>query len=431
MKAICDPFKDEPFDWTLKGFAPAWEGLTAAQIAAEKKSVFDVELLWPVAVLKQSAIDSNRAWMRKFLEFTGAWLAPHGKTSLAPSLLRWQMEDGAWAITAATVHHVRLYRRFGVSRILLANQIVASAEIDWIAQEMARDPKFEFYCLVDSVEGAELLAEQLRRIANPPTFRVFVEMGIEGGRAGVRSVRQGLEVAWAVASLAPYLSLVGIETFEGLNQFAPNGFDLARDIIHSAAELLHICVAERLFADKRILFSAGGSSFFDLAAFAMTNDDPATSIQPILRSGCYITHDDEAYGRMFDLLRQRVPQVDAFGPGLIGALEVWAPILSMPEPGTLICALGRRDVGSETRMPRGLKWAQRGSETVHTAPPGLNVISMFDQHSVLSAPAGHKLRIGDLLGFGVSHPCTTFDKWRTLLVVNDSYDVTDVVRTYF
>ena len=39
--------------------------------------------------------------------------------------------------------------------------------------------------------------------------------------------------------------------------------------------------------------------------------------------------------------------------------------------------------------------------------------------------------VGDLVGFGISHPCTAFDKWRVIPVVDDELRVTGAVRTFF
>jgi D-serine deaminase-like pyridoxal phosphate-dependent protein len=41
------------------------------------------------------------------------------------------------------------------------------------------------------------------------------------------------------------------------------------------------------------------------------------------------------------------------------------------------------------------------------------------------------LKPGDWLGCGISHPCTAFDKWRYLPLVDDDYRVTDSVETAF
>jgi D-serine dehydratase len=42
-----------------------------------------------------------------------------------------------------------------------------------------------------------------------------------------------------------------------------------------------------------------------------------------------------------------------------------------------------------------------------------------------------ELEVGDLIGCGISHPCTTFDKWPLLLVVDDQYNVQHAINTFF
>lgn len=428
---IQDPLADRPFDWSYKGFARAWEGLTASQIAATETSLFDGTILLPAAILKRSVVEANRAWMRDFLAVSGAALAPHGKTTMAPALFRQQAEDGAWAITAATAHHARLYRRFGVSRILMANQLLGTEEVDWVLSELETDPNFDFYCLVDSIDGVDQLAARadFRRASRP--LKVLVEMGRPGGRCGARNVVEGLKVARAAAARKPYLALVGVETFEGLGPEASDGPGRAQSMLDRTVDLASACVGEALFSGSEILLSAGGSAFFDLAAKTLASADLSGRTRVVLRSGCYISHDDGTYGRLFEALRRRIPDANQLGPGLAGALQVWARIQSIPEPGLIVCAFGRRDVGTETDMPKAVNWARPGDSVPRPAPAGLVTAAMFDQHAVLSAPLSHDLRIGDFIGFGVSHPCTTFDKWRTLLVVDDRYIVRDVLRTYF
>jgi D-serine deaminase-like pyridoxal phosphate-dependent protein len=41
------------------------------------------------------------------------------------------------------------------------------------------------------------------------------------------------------------------------------------------------------------------------------------------------------------------------------------------------------------------------------------------------------VQVGDRVGFGISHPCTAFDKWREVAIVDEDYNVVDTVSTYF
>ena len=58
---------------------------------------------------------------------------------------------------------------------------------------------------------------------------------------------------------------------------------------------------------------------------------------------------------------------------------------------------------------------------------------MNDQHAYLrwGADEADPAQVGDLIGCGISHPCTTFDKWRVLFTVDDAYRVTGAIRTFF
>ena len=49
----------------------------------------------------------------------------------------------------------------------------------------------------------------------------------------------------------------------------------------------------------------------------------------------------------------------------------------------------------------------------------------------MTVPASAPFRVGDMVACGISHPCTTFDKWRLLFIVDDDYTVTSAIRTFF
>lgn len=140
----------------------------------------------------------------------------------------------------------------------------------------------------------------------------------------------------------------------------------------------------------------------------------------MLRSGCYITHDHGLYARTSPFV--------GHDPAPLPALEVWAEVLSLPEPGRAVLGAGRRDVSTDVDLP--LPFAVRRDGRTQPVE-GLQVTGVNDQHAMVSVPEHVSLEVGDLVGLGVSHPCTTFDKWRLIPVVTDTYEVTDAVRTYF
>jgi D-serine dehydratase len=149
----------------------------------------------------------------------------------------------------------------------------------------------------------------------------------------------------------------------------------------------------------------------------------------VLRSGCYLTHDSGIYDRLLrDLHRRTGSQALAFEP----ALEVWAQVLSTPEPDLLILSAGRRDFGQDAGNPVPVKHVARGAATPRRLPAAeWAVAGVSDQHAHVKCLRGHGVEVGDLVALGPSHPCTTFDKWRVIYVVDAHYDILNVVRTWF
>ncbi|WP_206185413.1 alanine racemase [Sphingosinicella sp. CPCC 101087] len=416
---------ERPLDWRTKGLPPSAEGLTGPEIGRLGLSLLAGDLMMPSAIIREEALADNIREMQAFADRNGALLCPHGKTSMSPELLRRQLEAGAWGITAATAHHVRVYRRLGIERILLANQLVGRTDLDFVISEIARDPSFDFFCLVDSADGAALLVEAVERVASARPVQVLIETGLEGGRSGVRSTAEALALARAVAA-QPRLALRGVETFEGIRQARPDARLEAADMIDLALIAAHDIAAEGLFAEGEVLISAGGSGFLDLCAAKLPGRIGGQPVRRVIRPGCYVTHDSGLYARLTGPGGSRLPGL----PKLEHALEVWGTVLSLPEPRLAIVGAGKRDLSYDVEPPRPL-WVHR--------PPGegppneatdMTVVAMWDQHLSLSAPDG-RLAVGDLVGFGISHPCATFDRWTALLTVDGAHRVTGAVTTLF
>ncbi|MBU6407228.1 MAG: alanine racemase [Alphaproteobacteria bacterium] len=382
-----------------------------------------------MATLSARALQNNSAWMQAFLQRSGVEIAPHGKTTMAPSLFAQQIRDGAWGIAAANIQHVRAYRTFGVNRIFLANQVVDEVGLAWLLREHEADHAFELYTLIDSVVGIEAIERAFRAVAGKRPLKVLLEVGHIGGRAGVRSFEQGMAVARAAAR-SPALELCGVETFEGLFQTRTDGQARAEAMLDLMCALVEAGESEALFGSDLVL-SAGGSGFFDLAARALQRPKLSRPARLLLRSGCYLTHDDGMYRSLFSALQERSEHAASIPSALVPALHVWAQVQSCPEPGRVICAFGRRDVGADAGMPEPMYWVPRNEQSPRPAPAGHSVTALNDQHAFLQASDASPLQPGDLLGFGISHPCTTFDKWRALLVVDETGVIIDIVRTYF
>jgi D-serine deaminase-like pyridoxal phosphate-dependent protein len=408
---------DEPIDWRYKGFPPS-DGVTIGTVGTAGWNVLRGDLPLPALVLKESALEHNIALMAQWCAERGILHAPHGKTTMAPQLFNRQLDAGAWGITAATVSQARMYRAFGVERILLANELVEPGSLRWLADELAGAPELDFYCLVDSPHQVEAMSEALAGSARP--VHVLVEIGFDGGRTGCRSVAEAVDLAAAVAR-APGMELVGTEGYEGI--IAPDRSDASLAAVDAFLQRLREATVEveraGAFAGRdRIVVSAGGSAYFDRVVDVLGADWPFDKpVDLVIRSGGYVTHDVGLYERTSPLAQELRP-----------ALEAWGAVLSRPEPDRALVGLGKRDVSHDVDLPR--PELVNGRDGLREAT-GMVVTALNDQHAYVRIPPGDPLAVGDLVGCGISHPCTAFDKWRLIPVVDDDYTVVDAVATFF
>nr|WP_206955836.1 amino acid deaminase [Trinickia acidisoli] len=384
----------------------------------------DVSL--PAAVLYADRIEHNLKWMQDFVAEYGVKLAPHGKTTMAPQLFRRQIETGAWGITLATAHQTRAAYHGGVERVLMANQLVGKRNMAMIA-ELLSDPDFEFFCLVDSTDGVEQLGAFFKAAGR--RLQVLVELGVQGGRTGVRDDAQLEIVLSAIARHEGTLVLAGIELYEGIL----GDEQTVRAFLRRAVQTTRTLAQAGRFGRAPAILSGAGSAWYDVVAEEFAAESRAGTIDVVLRPGCYLTHDVGVYKKAQSDILARNPIARKMGEALLPALQVWAYVQSRPEPDLAIVGLGKRDVAFDAGMPVPARHHRPGTAAPReiAESEGWEVTKMMDQHAYLRVTPGVDLKVGDMLSFDVSHPCLTFDKWRQLLVVDKRYRITEVVETFF
>jgi D-serine deaminase-like pyridoxal phosphate-dependent protein len=397
-------------DWRTKGIWHPGPAVSDAEFAAAGHFLFGGAFTWPLMVIRKSALDHNIAELAAFCARRGLEFAPHGKTTMAPALFQAQLSAGAWGITAATAGQVLAYRAFGVPRVLMANELLDSAALGWMAGEVERGWELLYY--VDSVAGVQAAA----RAARSRPLRVLAELGYPGGRTGCRDAGELTAVARAAAA-APGVELAGVAGYEGSIATVPE----ARRFLGAVREATR-ALADAGLLPGEVIVTAGGSSYFDLVADELGGDWlPGRRLRTILRSGAYVSHDDGIYQARTPFTRM---------PGALeAALEVWAQVTSVPEPGLAIAGMGKREAPYDAGLPVPLR--VRRADGSAAPADGLSVTRFNDHHAFVSVDAGARLTPGDLICFGISHPCTAFEKWQVIPVVDDDYQVTDLIRTFF
>jgi len=380
------------------------------------------EVFSPLMLMKQSALENNLRQLADFCREQGVMLAAHGKTSMSPAILRRAVtEGGAWGLSAATPAQVRALRQFGIRNVFLANELVDPGGIRWIGEWQKQHPDHGFLCYVDSLQGVRLLEQHLgdSRIA------VLLEMSVSGGRTGCRSSAEALEIAAAIAA-SPVLQLVGVAGYEGALGAGRDaaGVQRVKDYCQMLIATAAALAEHQLFASQHIILSAGGGAWFDVVSACFTAANLPLPMTPLIRSGAYMAHDSGLYARIAPFAQ----------PGathhFTAALEIWGRVLSRPEPGLAFVDFGRRDVPFDQDLPNPL-WVRNVDGSAPRAASGMRISEVNDQHAYLLLPEEDALKPGDWVGCGISHPCTAFDKWRYLPLVDDDYCVTDSLETAF
>ncbi|MGL3199147.1 MULTISPECIES: alanine racemase [Curtobacterium] len=370
------------------------------------------DVLLPAMTLRESALASNAAVMQAYVDRHGLLFAPHMKTHMAPALARRQLDLGAWGVTVASVQQAVVAWRHGIHQILIANEVLDPAGLTWIAGRRAEDADADVLFQVDSPAGVQAAA------AHGP-LPVLVEVGFPGGRTGVRSPEDGIALARTAHDAG--LELRGVTGYEG----GLPGPDEAREYVSGVLAATE--AVRQLVAMPRTLLSMGGSAWFDAVVEAV--EARPGDVDVLLRSGASLTHDDGFYAERTPFGRH--PEEGR----LEAAIRVWGRVTSTPEPGLVLVAVGKRDISFDEGLPVVREVRPGGTadaRPVAPAPGSVTVTRLDDQHCYLRSTAeAPALAPGDVVVFGISHPCTVFDKWRRVLVLADDDTVLDTIETEF
>lgn len=424
-----DTALDEPIGARAKGFACKERFSTMRQLRDARPSLFHEGFTTPIGTLLAEPLERNMQRMSRFCAESGVEIAPHAKTTLAPQLFGKQIAHGAWGVTVATPWQARLCAEFDVPRILLANELVDIEAAEWMTCDTRRRhvPVISY---VDSPHQVERMSDALADRGAIRPLDVLLEVGWNGGRTGCRNQQAVTATAHAVA-VSPNHRLVGVAGFEGLI-----GSDASASTLAKVRAFLRRVrtFAEQLARDgafkglDTVILTAGGSGFFDLVVQELIG--PLSGGEPVtvlLRSGCYLSGDAPPHDKVSPLTRD--PELSTrFGP-LEPAIEIWTRVLSRPEPGLAILDAGKRDMPLDVAMPVPSN-VRQGTRQVD-APASWRVNGANDQHCYLSLSEADVLEPGDFVSFSVVHPCTFFDKWTWIPMVDPDYRVVDVIRTYF
>ena len=429
---LIDPLLDSRF----KGYPRTQPPRRRSEVAAAGWNVLAGDLPLPLPLLKRDALAHNLVWMQTYARSQGVDMAPHGKTTMSPQLFARQLDAGAWGLTFATVTQLAIGVAAGARRTLIANQVVSDEDLGGIQQLLAAHGGLRVVFLVDSAAQLALIEAWFMRHPGSVPFEVMLEIGVDGGRTGCRTHADALALAEQVRASAA-ARLVGVECYEGQGATGASGPDAAyaTTLMDRVEAVVRACGERDWFETDELLVSAGGSAIFDLVAGRL-RPNLGRPVRGLLRSGCYVTHDHGFYQGMVASVNARLGC--GCGEGLRPAMEVWALVQSRPEPGLAILSVGKREISYDLSLPVPIARAARGSLQAVGVPADWKITALNDQHAYLrwdasrqgAEPADAPV-VGDRVGLGISHPCTTFDKWRWMPVVDADYHIVDAITMNF
>jgi D-serine deaminase-like pyridoxal phosphate-dependent protein len=398
-----------------KGMPIAAQGTSISDFLATKPNLFTSDFQFPIMILRDSALEHNIKRMAAYCKSLGFEIAPHVKSSMSPQISQRQIDAGAWALTVANFSQASMMYASGFKRLIIGNEVVEPTSIAEIAK-INGSGAGEIIFYIDSLAGLKIAQNSIAKVPNAK-LHIFMELGSVGGRTGIRDLEL-LKVIVAEIAKDDRIYIRGVSGFEGV---IPGGNRKEEGIEKLRTFLRHIVAAARIVEPyvrgDKIIISAGGSSYFDYVAeeFAKYEGDA----HRILRSGGYVSHDHIYYENANPFMG--LSDSERFFP----ALELWSRVLSVPDPDLALLNFGKRDAGIDIDHPLPILKLDGKLQ-----PFAGKVFALSDQHAFMKITPG-SVAVGDVIGCGISHPCTNFDKWRLLPLVNDNYDVIDLVHTHF
>lgn len=390
-------------------------------------------MLLPMLTINMDIYRQNRDGLLRYAARSGALVAPHVKTAMICELASDFVDAVGWGVTVADVRQASVMADAGLKRIMLANEVGGPYGARHLARLALARPEVEFFVFADSSEAVDALAMAWRDVKPPRPLSVLLEVG--GGRAGARTLEAFAAALEALVSAGKgVLHACGVASYEGASAVADHAQSIARidELLIMQGRALGL-VRRAVDESRRLIATAGGSMYFDrvvdILAKAVKDDGNADLV---IRPGAILFGDHGMYRRAFSAMdARRSFALDGKGAQSTfqPALSVWTEVLSRPEPGLAICGMGMRDVSYDADLPQALRIFRAGVE-VRTDVSSLRVTRLNDQHAFVAIDDSD-VRVGDVVEFGISHPCTCMHLWRTVQMIDASGDIAGALGTHF
>ena len=309
-------------------------------------------------------------------------LRPHVKTNKIAEICLLMLGQGITKFKAATIAEAEMLGIVKAPDVLLAYPLTIQ-KIKRLIRLIQSFPETKFSCLVDSLEGVELLSDSFRS-ANLEAA-VFIDLNVGMNRTGILP-ENAFQLFQQIVSL-PNLKMLGLHAYDG--HIRDMDFQSRLEKCQLAfEEVVKLRIAIEKYSGKPVVLIAGGSpTSFIHASFADRECSPGTFI-----------FWDKGYAE------QLPEQPFEF------AAVLFCRVVSIPDKERICVDLGYKSVAAENPLPRVFFLnAQEAIPVAHS-----------EEHLVLKVSDSSAFNIGDAL-YGVPwHICPTVALYDNAFIVENN-----------
>lgn len=426
-------------DSKTKGFLNI-KKIQIKNIPSKKWNVLKQDVQFPILTINEDIFNKNILSMKKYTDTNNVYLAPHCKTSMSPQLLDKINSLGCWGFTAANNQQLTVLLQMGVKRIILANLITNESNLLNVFELVNKYKNVsELFICIDSVFGIDLINKISKNNNFNKKIKILIEVGLKNSRSGIRSLESLKSLISSLKKLPKNFLLSGILFYEGAARLKSyqNSLQNIKKTIFFGIKCMNYLIENNLINNDEFVLSGGGSEFFDLVVYYSNEFTKLKKTKLIIRPGSYIAYGHGHYSSVINKLDNRKKIImndkiykasDLFSP----SLELWSYVISQQDTGKAILNFGKRDVSYDLGFPTPLA-IYRNSKLIKKINQNdkIKIFKLMDQHAYIKYNYNFNLRVGDLLKFGVSHPCITIDNWNTLYMIDNKNFITAGIKTYF
>ena len=408
-------------------------------IKKQKWNILKEDVQFPILTIKKSFFNKNILSMHKYVKANKVFLAPHIKTSMSPQIIQQIFNLGCWGFTVANNQQLSVLLKMGIRKIIFANLITNQSNIDNLFQLINQYKDIQIYICVDSIFGINLLKTLSKKLNFNRVIKILIEVGYQNSRSGIRNIKSLNKILDSLRILPVNFKISGILFYEGAS--AVNNYSISLKRVEKCIKLAFNClnflISNNIINNKECIISGGGSEYFDLVVDSFKKNKKNKNFKFVIRPGSYIAYGHGYYLSSLNKINDRkkiiiknkkINATDLFQP----SLELWAHVISQQDSGKAILNFGKRDVSFDLGYPIPLL-VYRNGKILHKSPYDKNIVvyKLNDQHAFIKFSKNYNIEVGDLVKFGVSHPCITIDKWKIFYMINDNNTIVEAFKTFF